>query len=138
AYGRAAATRSCVRFILDVATISSVRVILRVFSTDLMRVLSSRPLAIGVCHSERFFCHSERFFCHSERSEEPARPAIIARGRVGPSVAALPQDDAGHFAAGLKVLEYSSIPRRRSASISLLKTFPLRMPSPTCGNCAPI
>src|SRR5512143_1608407 len=47
AYGRAAATRSCARFIFDVATISIVRVILRVFSTDLMRPLSSRPLAIG-------------------------------------------------------------------------------------------
>ena len=48
AYGRAADTRSCARFIFDVATISIVRVILRVFSTDLMRPLSSRPLAI--CH----------------------------------------------------------------------------------------
>src|SRR4051812_32744395 len=46
AYGRAAMTRSCARFIFDVATISMVRVILRVFSTDLMRPLSSRPLAI--------------------------------------------------------------------------------------------
>src|SRR5215813_3749087 len=46
AYGRAAATRSCARFIFDVATISIVRVILRVFSTDLMRVLSSLPFAI--------------------------------------------------------------------------------------------
>src|SRR6266576_2739514 len=46
AYGRAAVTRSCARFIFDVATISIVRVILRVFSTDLMRLLSSRPLAI--------------------------------------------------------------------------------------------
>src|SRR4029079_126584 len=46
AYGRAADTRSCARFIFDVATISIVRVILRVFSTDLMRPLSSRPLAI--------------------------------------------------------------------------------------------
>src|SRR4051812_9462371 len=46
AYGRAATTRSCARFILDVATISIVRVILRVFSTDLMRPLSSLPLAI--------------------------------------------------------------------------------------------
>src|SRR5437762_12191446 len=47
AYGRAATTRSCARFIFDVATISIVRVILRVFSTDLMRRLSSRPLAIS-------------------------------------------------------------------------------------------
>src|SRR5512143_371163 len=47
AYGRAAATRSCARFIFEVATISIVRVILRVFSTDLMRLLSSRPLAIA-------------------------------------------------------------------------------------------
>src|SRR6185503_9043813 len=47
AYGRAAPTRSCVRFIFEVATISIVRVILRVFSTDLMRPLSSRPLAIA-------------------------------------------------------------------------------------------
>src|SRR4051812_37723117 len=47
AYGRAATTRSCARFIFDVATISIVRVILRVFSTDLMRPLSSRPLAIA-------------------------------------------------------------------------------------------
>src|SRR5689334_11437368 len=46
AYGRAALTRSWVRFILEVATISSVRVILRVFSTDLMRPLSSRPFAM--------------------------------------------------------------------------------------------
>ncbi len=46
AYGRAATTRSCARFIFDVATISIVRVILRVFSTDLMRPLSSRPLAM--------------------------------------------------------------------------------------------
>src|ERR1051325_4527399 len=46
AYGRAAMTRSCARFILDVATISIVRVILRVFSTDLIRPFSSRPLAI--------------------------------------------------------------------------------------------
>src|SRR6185503_5777143 len=46
AYGRAAATRSCARFIFDVATISIVRVIFRVFSTDLMRVLSSLPFAI--------------------------------------------------------------------------------------------
>ena len=42
-------TRSCARFIFDVATISIVRVILRVFSTDLMRPLSSRPLAIDEC-----------------------------------------------------------------------------------------
>src|SRR5512138_1913021 len=47
AYGRAAATRSCARFIFEVATISIVRVILRVFSTVLIRLLSSRPLAIG-------------------------------------------------------------------------------------------
>src|SRR5690242_8616061 len=47
AYGRAAVTRSCVRFSFDVATISSVRVIFRVFSTDLMRPLSSRPLAMS-------------------------------------------------------------------------------------------
>src|SRR6476661_3467748 len=46
AYGRAATTRSCARFIFEVATISIVRVILRVFSTDLMRPFSSRPLAI--------------------------------------------------------------------------------------------
>src|SRR3954462_16039538 len=46
AYGRAAMTRSIARFIFDVATISIVRVILRVFSTDLMRPLSSRPLAM--------------------------------------------------------------------------------------------
>src|SRR5512140_900177 len=46
AYGRAASMRSDARFILDVATISIVRVILRVFSTDLMRPLSSLPLAI--------------------------------------------------------------------------------------------
>src|SRR3954469_20444011 len=46
AYGRAPTTRSWARFIFDVATISIVRVILRVFSTDLMRPLSSRPLAI--------------------------------------------------------------------------------------------
>src|SRR6476619_625893 len=46
AYGRAATTRSWARFIFEVATISSVRVILRVFSTDLMRPLSSRPFAI--------------------------------------------------------------------------------------------
>src|SRR4029079_9171124 len=46
AYGRAATTRSCARFILEVATISIVRVILRVFSTDLMRPFSSRPLAM--------------------------------------------------------------------------------------------
>src|SRR4051812_42287479 len=46
AYGRAATTRSCARFIFEVATISIVRVILRVFSTDLMRPLSSRPLAM--------------------------------------------------------------------------------------------
>src|SRR5439155_27163021 len=52
AYGRADDTRSCVRFIFEVATISSVRVILRVFSTDLMRPLSSRPLAMAR-HSER-------------------------------------------------------------------------------------
>ena len=46
AYGRAAATRSVARFNFDVATISMVRVIFRVFSTDLMRPLSSRPLAM--------------------------------------------------------------------------------------------
>ena len=46
AYGRAATTRSCARFIFEVATISIVRVILRVFSNDLMRPLSSRPLAM--------------------------------------------------------------------------------------------
>src|SRR3954470_7325441 len=46
AYGRAPTTRSWARFIWDVATISIVRVILRVFSTDLMRPFSSRPLAI--------------------------------------------------------------------------------------------
>src|SRR3954468_19260012 len=46
AYGRAATTRSDARFIFDVATISIVRVILRVFSTDLIRPLSSLPLAI--------------------------------------------------------------------------------------------
>ncbi len=49
-------TRSCARFIFDVATISIVRVILRVFSTDLMRPLSSRPLAMEslgrVCRGE--------------------------------------------------------------------------------------
>src|SRR3954469_25933780 len=48
AYGRAATTRSIDRFIFDVATISIVRVILRVFSTDLMRPLSSRPLAMNL------------------------------------------------------------------------------------------
>src|SRR6185437_9385181 len=47
AYGRAAVTRSWARFNFDVATISNVRVILRVFSTDLMRPLSSRPLAMA-------------------------------------------------------------------------------------------
>ena len=47
-------TRSCARFIFDVATISIVRVILRVFSTDLMRPLSSRPLAMRRrCSDER-------------------------------------------------------------------------------------
>ena len=46
AYGRAAITRSCDRFIFEVAIISSVRVILRVFSTDLMRPFNSLPLAI--------------------------------------------------------------------------------------------
>src|SRR5260221_8591433 len=46
AYGRAATTRSCARFIFEVATISIVRVILRVFSTERMRPLSSRPLAM--------------------------------------------------------------------------------------------
>src|SRR3954469_9716781 len=46
AYGRAATTRSIDRFIFEVATISIVRVILRVFSTDLMRPFSSRPLAM--------------------------------------------------------------------------------------------
>ena len=39
AYGRAATTRSCARFIFEVATISIVRVILRVFSTDLIATL---------------------------------------------------------------------------------------------------
>src|SRR5947209_17656042 len=47
AYGRAATTRSCARFIFDAATISIVRVIFRVFSTDLMRPFSSRPLAMA-------------------------------------------------------------------------------------------
>src|SRR5207302_6676845 len=47
ANGRAATTRSCARFIFDVATISIVRVIFRVFSTLLIRPLSSRPLAMG-------------------------------------------------------------------------------------------
>ncbi len=46
AYGRAATTRSCARFSRDVATISIVLVIWRVFSTDLMRRRSSRALAI--------------------------------------------------------------------------------------------
>ena len=46
AYGRAATTRSWARFIFEVATISIVRVILRVFSTDLIRPLSSRPFAM--------------------------------------------------------------------------------------------
>ena len=41
-------TRSCARFIFEVATISMVRVIFRVFSTDLIRPFSSRPLAIYV------------------------------------------------------------------------------------------
>src|SRR5438093_3446769 len=48
AYGRAATTRPCARFIFDVATISIVRVILRALSPDLMRPLSSLPFAI--CH----------------------------------------------------------------------------------------
>ena len=47
AYGRAATTRSCARFSFDVATISIVLVILRVFWTDWIRPLSSRPLAIS-------------------------------------------------------------------------------------------
>ncbi len=46
ANGRAAVTRSWARFIFDVATISMVRVIFRVFSTDLIRPFSSRPFAI--------------------------------------------------------------------------------------------
>jgi len=53
AYGRADVTRSCARFIFEVATISIVRVILRVFSTDLMRLLSSLPFAIQVILCER-------------------------------------------------------------------------------------
>ncbi len=47
AYGRAAATRSCARLSLDVATISIVRVILRVFWTERIRPLSSLPLAMA-------------------------------------------------------------------------------------------
>jgi hypothetical protein len=47
AYGRAATTRSWARFIFDVATISMVRVIFRVFSTLRLRPLSSRPLALA-------------------------------------------------------------------------------------------
>jgi hypothetical protein len=47
AYGRAAITRSIARFIFDAATISIVRVIFRVFSTDLMRPFSSRPFAMA-------------------------------------------------------------------------------------------
>jgi hypothetical protein len=46
AYGRAAATRSCARLSLDVATISIVRVILRVFWTERMRPFSSLALAM--------------------------------------------------------------------------------------------
>jgi hypothetical protein len=46
AYGRAATTRSCARFSLDVETISIVRVILRVLSTDLMRRRRARGFAI--------------------------------------------------------------------------------------------
>src|SRR3954465_11246558 len=53
AYGRAAMTRSIARFIFDVATISIVRVILRVFSTVLIRPFSSRPFAISVGRWER-------------------------------------------------------------------------------------
>src|SRR5580704_6320625 len=45
AYGRAPTTRSCARLSFDVATISMVRVIRRVFSTDRIRLRSSRPLA---------------------------------------------------------------------------------------------
>ncbi len=41
AYGRAAITRSCARLSFDVATISIVLVICRVFSTDLIRRRSS-------------------------------------------------------------------------------------------------
>src|ERR1700734_2504448 len=47
AYGRAATTRSCARLSLDVATISIVRVIFRVFSTERIRPLISRPFAIS-------------------------------------------------------------------------------------------
>lgn len=49
AYGRAAVTRSWARFMRDVATSSIVRVILRVFSTVLMRRFSSRPFAMTLC-----------------------------------------------------------------------------------------
>jgi hypothetical protein len=51
AYGRAATTRSCARFNRDVATISIVLVIWRVFSTDLMRRRSSLGFAIILTYS---------------------------------------------------------------------------------------
>jgi hypothetical protein len=85
AYGRAAATRSVARFILLAATISIVRVILRVFSTDLMRPLSSRPLAMA----------------------------------------------AGAYLTNWAL--YASMPRLRSASVSLESALLVRIVSPTCG-----
>src|SRR5690606_33199255 len=47
AYGRDAFMRSCALRILDAETISSARVTLRVFCTDLILVLISRPPAIS-------------------------------------------------------------------------------------------
>jgi len=48
AYGRDAFIRSCAFRIFDAETISSARVTLRVFCTDLILVLISRPPAIGL------------------------------------------------------------------------------------------
>src|SRR5215470_1742455 len=73
AYGRAAATRSCARFIFDVATISIVRVIFRVFSTDLMRVLSSLPLAMVLevaLRDARGFRRADRFLVRFDAALE--------------------------------------------------------------------
>src|SRR5260370_22656255 len=88
AYGRAAITRWEARFSFDVATISIVRVIFRVFSTLLIRPFNSLPLAIlplGVALSDS----------EGRTLEFRSQPLRFAQGDMRIASA---QDD-GHFTA---------------------------------------
>src|SRR5258708_36573579 len=111
-YGRAATTRSCARFIFEVATISIVRVILRVCSTDFIRPLSSRPLAIDHLGGRDGRCRSLATLGMTVILSEAKDLHLLSSPRH--RLAAV------NFAAPVPaVFLYSSMPRLKSASVSL-------------------